>query len=63
VIVTDKTKDEVMFLKEYKAQTGEARYSFTEPNPEDEIWQTLYTTGEYSAPWSVVQQFIVDRGA
>ena len=71
VIVTDKTASELKFLLDQKLVTnadGELeglgnRYHFSEPTPDNEIWQTLYNTGEYSAPWAVVAQYIVDRGS
>jgi len=70
IIVTDKTKEELSYLLDPLVENIDGnltavgnKYHFLQPAQGSEIHQTLIDTGQVSAPYSTVEQYISERFA
>lgn len=68
VKVTDKTKEELEYLKDqlisFVTAEPEAigpKYSFAEPAKDSTEWMELYLDGEIERPFNVVESFIIEN--
>ena len=60
IIVTDKNKEDLDYLLDM-ILVEQNKYHFQTPAPLSDEYQELLNTGQISAPWSVVSQYIIER--
>tara|TARA_R100001198_G_C5063093_1_gene113117 strand:- start:79 stop:405 length:327 start_codon:yes stop_codon:yes gene_type:complete len=60
VKITDKSLSDILFLNDTYDDVV-SKWLFVEPATSTEEWQDLYLTGEVERPWSIVNQYLVER--
>ncbi len=60
VIVTDRDAEDLEYLMDDNEE-GLSKYFFIEPDSSTDVWQELFSTGQYIADWETISSMMEER--